>query len=83
MSDWKEERGKKHTHETSRISLIGSHFSIDFDQTLFYDSGDLAACECVLQPVSEEDCDGKGFAKFVWTWRRARSICSAKFVEHP
>jgi len=70
-------------HETSRVSFVSSNFGIDFDEALLDDGGDFTTGQSILQPVAEEDGEREGFAQFVRTWGRTRSISSGEFVEHP
>jgi len=42
-------------HESSRVGVVGSDFSIDLDESLGNDEGDLTASQSVLELVAEED----------------------------
>ena len=55
------------THETGRIGRVGADFSIDFNEALVHDCNDLASSQSILEPVSEKNRKGKGFAEPVRT----------------
>jgi len=58
---------RDNVHVPSGIGSIRAHLAIDFDEPLHNDSGYFTSIEGILQPVSEEDNEGEGFAKFVGT----------------
>jgi len=70
-------------HETGRIGRVGAHFSINFDEALVHDCNDLASSQSILEPVSEENRKGKGFAEPVRTGGRAGGVGAAQLVKHP
>lgn len=51
------------THETSGVSLVGSHFVVDGHETLLDDKGDFTTGESVFKSVAEEDL--RGFASVI------------------
>jgi hypothetical protein len=85
------------THEAGRVGLVGSDLSVDLDESLLNDRGDLSSSESVLQSVSEEDGEGERLSQLVRTGRRSGSLSvsslrpsnysthvgAAQFVEHP
>jgi hypothetical protein len=70
-------------HETGRIGRVGAHFSIDFNEALVHDCDDLAPGQSILEPVSEKNRKGKGFAESVRTGGWAGSVGAAQLVKHP
>lgn len=68
------------TLETGRVGVIGADLAINLDQSLGGDGGDLTAVQSVLQTVSEEDDEGKAFAKLMGTRGRAGSLDSEKSI---
>ena len=66
--------GAQLTHETGGIGRIGPHFSVDLDQAAHDDRENLFAGKCVLEAVTEEHGQGKGFSKLVGTRRGAGSL---------
>jgi hypothetical protein len=58
---------EKHTHETSRVGRVSPNLVVDLNQALHDDRKDLLAGQGILQPVAEEDGEGKGFTKLVGT----------------
>lgn len=62
------------THEAGGIVRVSAHFSIDFDEALVDDCNDLASGQSILEPVSEENRKGKGFAELVRTRGWAGSL---------
>ena len=88
---------RRRTHEASRVGLVGSDLSVDLDESLLNDRGDLSSSESVLQSVSEEDGEGERLSQLVRTGRRSGSLSvsslrpsnysthvgAAQFVEHP
>jgi len=55
-------------HVSSRVGLISANLSVDFDEALLHDGGNFTASKSILQPVTKEDGEGKGFAELVGTW---------------
>ena len=70
-------------HVAGGVGLIGANLVIDFDEALLDDRSDFLSSQRILQPVSEENCEGEGFAELVGARRWARSICSTKLIQHP
>ena len=62
------------THEASRISGVSAHFSVDFDEALADDGDDLTSGQSILEPVTEKNREGKGFAELVRTRGWAGSL---------
>lgn len=57
----------KLTHEARGVGGVSPDLAIDLDQALLDNRSDLLASERVLQPVTEEDREGEGFAELVGT----------------
>ena len=55
------------THKSSRIGGVRSHFSIDLDQSLFYDTLDLVSSEGILETVSQKHNERDTLSLLVWT----------------
>jgi len=70
-------------HETSRVCVVSSDFSIHLDETLHHDSSNLTAGQCIFQTIPEENGQREAFAQFVGTRRGTGSVGAAKLVEHP
>lgn len=64
------------THEPGGIGGISAHFSIDFNEALVDDCNDLASGQSILEPVTEKNCEGKGFTELVRTRGWAGSLWS-------
>lgn len=62
------------THEAGRVGLVGSDLSVDLDESLLNDRGDLSSGKGVLQSVSEEDGEGERLSQLVRTGRRSGSL---------
>merc|ERR1711951_331785 len=45
-----------HNHKSSRIGFVVSHTTIYFDQPLHHNLGNIRVGKCILEPVSEKDC---------------------------
>lgn len=54
-------------HESSWEVDVGADLSVDFDETLHDDLGDLSVGERVLETVTQEDDEWQGLAQLVWT----------------
>jgi hypothetical protein len=61
-------------HEASRVGGVGADLAVNLDQPLVGDLGDLLAGHRILETVTEEDGEGKGFAELVGTRGGARSL---------
>jgi len=70
-------------HEPGRVGVVGTDAAIDFDETLGEDLLDLGVRESVLETIPQEERERKALAQLVGTGRRARSVASSQFVEHP
>ena len=42
-------------HEASWVGVVCSHLSVDLDEALHHDQGNLSASERILEAISEED----------------------------
>lgn len=71
------------THVASGIGGVGADLSIDLNQALHDDLGDLGAIEGVLQAVSQEDQQGQRLTELVWTGRGTRGEDASQLVQHP
>ena len=56
-----------HIHVTGWVVGIGSNFSIDLDESLHDNLGNLTAIERILQTISQEDDKGKAISLLVRT----------------
>jgi len=56
---------RNNIHETGWVGVVSADLAINFNQALMGDFGHLAVVEGILKTVTEEDCEGKGFAEFV------------------
>jgi len=74
---------RDHIHETSRVCLVGTYTTIDLDQSLHHDLGDVRVIERILETISEENGEGQAFAQLVWAWGGSWSKCTTEFVQHP
>jgi len=70
-------------HEPSWVSLISPDLSINLDNPLSHNSSNLTTGQSVLESVSEEDGERKGFTELVRTWGWSWGIGTRQFVEHP
>jgi len=61
-------------HESSGVGVVCANLSIHLDVTLHEDGTNFLSSQGVLQAVAEENDEGKGFAKFVRTSTRTRSL---------
>lgn len=71
------------THESSRVVWVRTDFTVDFDQTLHHDFRDLGVGQSVLQPVTEEDDQGKRLSEFVRPGGRSGGVDASQLVQHP
>jgi len=71
------------THESSGEGLVGSDLSVDLDETLLDNGGDLTAGKGVLQSVTKEDGEGKALSELVRTGRWARGLVVRNFPQFP
>ena len=69
---------KRHTHETSRIRVIGADLVVYLDQTLLNNRSDFAAGQRILQPIAEKNAEGKRLPEPVRSRRRTRSLETRK-----
>jgi len=70
-------------HETGGVSCIRPYFSVNLDQPLIHDGGNFTTVQGIFQAVTEEDGEGKGFAKLVRSRGRAGGVGTRQFIEHP
>jgi hypothetical protein len=68
------------THEAGRVGGVGADLAVDLDQPLVGDLGDLLAGHRILETVTEEDGEGKGFAELVRARGGAGSLVSRLHV---
>lgn len=63
----------RHTHEAGWIGDICADFAINLDEPLHCDLLDLICGQRILEPVSQENDQGKALSQFVrtlrWSWR--------------
>jgi len=74
---------RNHIHETSREGGVGSDLTVNLDESLHDDGGDLLSSKSVLESVSQQDDQGKTLSQFVGAWGGSGSKDSRQFVEHP
>ena len=55
------------THEPSRVGLVRPHLAVHLDYPLLDNLGHLVTGKSVLEPVAEEDGEGKTFPELVGT----------------
>jgi hypothetical protein len=65
---------RDNVHESSGEGLVGPDLSVNLDGSLSHDGGDLTTGQGVLETVSEEDGEGKGFTELVGTGGRSGSL---------
>lgn len=59
ISNNKQIRQSVHTHEASRVGLISPNLRINQNMSLHQNGNDLTVCECILQPVPEDENQGQ------------------------
>jgi len=70
-------------HETSGESGVSSDFTVNLDESLPHNSGDLFSSQGVLQTISQENRDGHGLAQTVRSGAGTNGVYTSKFVQHP
>jgi len=70
-------------HEAGGVGSVCADFAVDFDYALLDNGGDLPSSQSILQPVAKENCERKRLSKLVRSWRGARCVCPAQFIQHP
>jgi len=70
-------------HESSREGVVSSNLSVDSDNSLLEDHGDLSGSESVSQSVSQKENQWEALSRLVWSRSGSRSKNSRQFVEHP
>lgn len=64
----------KLTHEASGVGVVRANLSVDLDQALLDNGCDFTTSKGILQAVTEEDGEGKGFAELMGTRGWAGSL---------
>ena len=62
------------TLEASGEGGVGPDLVVDLDQALHDNRSDLPTSQSILEAVTEENSEGEGFAKLVWSGGRAWSL---------
>jgi len=70
-------------HEASRVGVVGADATVHLDETLGEDLLDFGVGQGVLETIPQEERQRQALAQLVRTGRRARSVTSSQFVEHP
>lgn len=70
--------GLKLTHEASGVGVVSADLSVDLDEPLLYDGGDLTASQGILQAIAEENGEGEGFPELMGTRGGAGSLQTSK-----
>jgi len=55
----------KRTHETRGVCLVCPDFAINKNMSLHQNSNDLTVCQSILQPVSQDEYEGKALPRLV------------------
>lgn len=83
METTSENKQSKYTHEAGGVVGVGSDLSIDLDNALHDNVGNLALVQRKLQAITEQNDEGKRLAQLVGSGRRAGSKGAGKLVQHP
>lgn len=71
------------THESGRVVGVGAHLAVDLNQTLHNNLGNVAAIQCVLETVTQENYQRQRLTELVRTLAGARCKNTPQFVQHP
>lgn len=74
---------KLQTHETSRVVGIRTDLSVDFNESLHDDLGNLVVVQGILETIAEENNHWKRFPQLVGTSAGSWSKNTTQFVQHP
>jgi len=70
-------------HKSGWVSVVRTNSTVHFDQSLGEDLLDFGVGQSVLEAIPQEERQGKALAQLVRPGRRAGSVASSQFVEHP
>lgn len=70
-------------HESGRVGRLSANLSVDLDETLHCDRGDLTSGQSVLQTVTEQYDERQRLAQLVGTRGRARGVGAGQLVQQP